>query len=507
MRLNTNKLENEVRAALSFDPKSRIELDNFIVDGGINGTMDSVIYDHNISGLEGNQGFLQKYGDALYKHLKTTQELIAKHPDAVASHQDPIQVSRMLSYAIKYWNTPQREQALKILATQEKKLIEQGHIKGIGSIDGMGLFGWFSRAWSKVKSVAKKVGKKIKKVTKKVGGAIKKVAKKVGKVVKKVAKKAWEVIKRFNPLSLAIKGGLALAFRLNLFKMSDKLAVGYLSQSEATKRGISVSDWSNAKKKLSKVEKAWHGWFGGKKVHLKNNILSGKRKWMRSLSGIEGQDDELGAVATGASVTAAGGVIAKIVSWIKKLGPLASKLWKGAKGLIKKNPRKKELQDKYGRKKGREMYKAEKNAAKNGDPNLTADEQSMKIDAMAEYKRLTSGNPIQQVNSMTYGNQGNGLKVLYEPGSPMNPANQTPFSTVAMQNSSPQAVGFMAKTKAFISKHKKPIIIVGALLVAATVGGVIWKKSKKTKRKTATTKSNKQANPQRLSGVKKVELK
>ena len=130
-----------------------------------------------------------------------------------------------------------------------------------------------------------------------------KIAKKVGKVAKKVIR----AILLYNPITLLIKAGLLIAFRLNMFKMASRSYAGSYTEEEfavfAEKNGIEVSNYSKFKEAYEKIRKIFTK-IGGKESKLLEALKKGSsRKW----SGLDAADyDEANAAQFAQQVTEAG---------------------------------------------------------------------------------------------------------------------------------------------------------------------------------------------------------
>ncbi|MBL4898586.1 MAG: hypothetical protein JKX76_02940 [Colwellia sp.] len=175
-----------------------------------------------------------------------------------------------------------------------------------------------------------------------------------GKKLKKVASKALHVVNRINPAAALLRMGVLVAMKINMFKVAAKLRWAYVSESEAKRQGLDLGKWSKVKRILQKLEKIFFG-AGGKPKNLKKAILKGKGNRDRSvpLSGLGETDTldynensslleilgpeiyhdeiesvdglgQLGVVATGASLTAATGVLASIAKLLNSLGNMMS---------------------------------------------------------------------------------------------------------------------------------------------------------------------------------------
>lgn len=273
--------------------------------------------------------------DATLKYLIRTRDFLLKNKNnknKMAHIQNPDQFTAMLDQAVKYWNTPRRDAVLTKLADIEEKLAEKGLVKyDADTIEG------FEENDSPLDETAG-LGRNNKKKKGRFFKAIKTAGKKVGKVSKKAVKAAI----RFNPLSVAVRGGLLAALRLNMFGMSATLQYAYLPDESASKYNIEPDKLKDLKKRHAKVKKLFKG-LQGKEENLRKAILKGAKqkspdfslKGMNSISaGIQelhtrGELSEfgnLGVAATAASVSAASGVIAKITSWLKPVKSTFSKL-------------------------------------------------------------------------------------------------------------------------------------------------------------------------------------
>jgi hypothetical protein len=69
--------------------------------------------------------------DPVYARLIATRDIIAEYPASIAPFEDPDRFLNELNYAIDNWHTPNRDQALKILAQREKQLDEIEPLNGL----------------------------------------------------------------------------------------------------------------------------------------------------------------------------------------------------------------------------------------------------------------------------------------------------------------------------------------------------------------------------------------
>ena len=270
--------------------------------------------------------------ERMYKYLVSTRAFSIKNKGSIANYDNPDNFIKSLDYAIKYWHTPKRNEALSILARNEAKEnqinINKGLLSGIDDeyeddswddleglsdelveqyfsqeeIDGLG--SW--RSWKKRYKRNRK-----KRVTrrKKFWGKVKKGLKKVGKA-----------IVRYNPATAAIRGGVLIALRINMFGFKSRLKWAYATDAQLKKARIKKSYALKAKKTLIAVEKLFVK-LGGKKHNLKNAILKGKKGQLRGAYDEQYCDEELqglGVVSSAAMLTAATTVLAFIGKIFKK---------------------------------------------------------------------------------------------------------------------------------------------------------------------------------------------
>jgi len=208
---------------------------------------------------------------AIYKYLVSTRNSIAQNPALVIHSEDPQAFLKMLDYAIVYWNTDKRAEALSILARNEIDLNDKVGISGSEQLGGGKQF------FQKLSETAKTVGQKA-------GAALKTAAKAVVK---------------YNPISVAARGGLLLAMKLNIKKMASKLKWAYGTKEQAQKAGISLTQYNNAKKALQKIESLYADKIQGDKNALKDAILKGRA------GGLNGFVQPLGELGEPITMTAA----------------------------------------------------------------------------------------------------------------------------------------------------------------------------------------------------------
>lgn len=164
-----------------------------------------------------------------------------------------------------------------------------------GTVSGLG--GFFKKLAGKVKAVIKKVPSKVKQAT---------------KFVVDKAKDGLKAVVRYNPLSILIRNGLLIAFKANMFQMSQKLGYAMFTRPELDKMGFNSLFYHQIQNNYSNVLKMFLG-LQGKKENLDKAIKQGWEKGVKKHN-----LRTLGEPVTAtAATTAAGAFIAKIVAWLK----------------------------------------------------------------------------------------------------------------------------------------------------------------------------------------------
>lgn len=243
---------------------------------------------------------------AIRRHLQRTRNIIARRPELIQETEHPESFLGQVDYALKYWDTNKRDEALDILSGEEERInmlegfgsLPNGHedielfygLNNLGSYDVLGKAKRQRKFFTKVKSAVKKVGKGIKKIGK---GLIK-----------------------YNPLTVTIRAAVLLALKVNLMKISTKLKWGYLTEEEAKSRGFDMEEWRKVKTQLAKAEKLFVSTLQGKAENFKRAILSGRGG---KLSGFDTGMGVVAAATTAASTTAAVPFITKIVKLLKNI--------------------------------------------------------------------------------------------------------------------------------------------------------------------------------------------
>jgi len=163
---------------------------------------------------------------------------------------------------------------------------------------------------------------------------------KVGRGANNAFQKVGDTINRYvNPVTILLRNGLLLAMKVNMFNVARKLRFGYLTDEQAKKMDINISELQKVRTQLRNLEKRYDE-AGGKPSNLKKAILNGKgnddkKVPLSGLSGFEGDVMEYNILrygspyangtlgtdpGTGAALAAASavvGIIATTLSTIK----------------------------------------------------------------------------------------------------------------------------------------------------------------------------------------------
>jgi hypothetical protein len=312
--------------------------------------------------------------EAMRLHLQNTLQLLKENPRAVVDVVDPYVFKAQVEYLLDNWRNPvARAAALEELAEMEDRgeNTPKGTVSGLGCACRTGIAPKMPKevAMQKIAVLAErrkanpiiipatyrrgttvnnpklhslchayacspsmnglngkffeKIKTAIQNTTQKVQTAVQNTKDKVQEVTQKVGEKvktAAKAVVQQNPVTVSIRGGVLLAMKTNAFKMADRIKWGYLTESEAVKRGFDVAEWRKVKLALDQTISTFQK-LGGKPENLKQAILTGK-------------SGGLGVAAAAGLMAAASAVIAKIGGWLKNIDN--SKLLQKVKGGINK---------------------------------------------------------------------------------------------------------------------------------------------------------------------------
>ena len=216
----------------------------------------------------------------MYRYLVATRQAAASQPAVTGAYGASFVA--MLDYALRYWDTPQRDEALAVLARNEEALNAQ--LSGLGSTK---------------QTFFQKLGD---------------LVKKAGSGVASAAKSVAQVVVKVNPVSVVARQGFLAALRLNLRRMSSRLKWGYASQSEAAAKGVSAADWQKARTALTRIEVLFADKLQGKRENLREAILEGRA------GGLSGEDGLGEPVTMAAAIAAAAPLIAAALKILQEAG-------------------------------------------------------------------------------------------------------------------------------------------------------------------------------------------
>lgn len=254
-------------------------------EDAINGLLGLGCEFNGLDGINESVELAPMFMAMLKQHLINTRKLLAINPTLTEGIYDPATFAQRLDYLIASFDEPtQREKALGELSLLEDSEELNGLSGGLGR-------GFFKKLAKGIKKVSLAPINLTKKITKKSFEVAKKVAKKAHEVTKKVTKAVIKAVVRFNPVSIAVRNGLLLAMKLNLFRIAEKLGYGYWTEEEATAKGLDLDEFKKAQKTLSKVQKIHKG-LGGKLDKLEKAIKAGWKHGVKKhnlVHGLEGR--------------------------------------------------------------------------------------------------------------------------------------------------------------------------------------------------------------------------
>ncbi len=300
---DTEKFPVETQDFLIMDKNNLNGIDVAILSGIEDAPLVDIVTGSDFRGLEGFAGDETKELNAIYQHLLKTRKVVAENPELVKEAEHPDSLLKMLDYAIRYWDTDKRDEALAILASREEdgnrlRGFSPGSDTSESEFEIRGLSGGGYAAIGKIGG-ERKFFTKVKEAVKKAGNGL---------------KEAGKAVVKYNPLSLAARGGVLLAMKTNLFHMAAHLKWGYLSEAEARNKGLDMNEWAKSRDSLKNTEDMFTGVLQGDKEALKAAILKGRAGDLNSVAlGSLGVEPVTAATTTAAAT----GFLAKIKAWIK----------------------------------------------------------------------------------------------------------------------------------------------------------------------------------------------
>ncbi len=221
-------------------------------------------------------------------------------------------------------------QNMVYFANVEKELNNQSEISGLGNI------------WDKLRQKAEELKRKLAQKKAEELEKAKKLWQEAKDKLKNAGNKAGDTLKKYG--LAPVRGAFLLLVKINFLGIAKKLYVGYLSDSEAKRKGLNCKEYLKAKAGRIKAENLIVQW-GGTKQALKNAVFNGRGKkrfekgldkYGHAISGLgdAGVTEAAAATAMGTSAP----LWVKVWSWLKNIN------WKGlfnvldkAKGLIPNN--------------------------------------------------------------------------------------------------------------------------------------------------------------------------
>ena len=247
----------------------------------------------------------EKELEAIYNHLVRTRNSIAQNPALVQQTDNPENLLTMLDYAIKYWNTDKRDEALHILETKEEEL---NQLNGLGNapegfeevymyygVEGLG----GAVALGKIK-IKKGFFNKVKQAVQKAGQGIKKAA---------------QAVVKYNPVFLGIRAGILIALKTNFLHFTESMKWGYLTEAEARENDLDMDEWSKMKSKFEEAKYVFVHDVQGDENTLKHAVITGRG------GGLSGYGDLgiVAAAAAGTSLATAMPFITKMLNFFKDI--------------------------------------------------------------------------------------------------------------------------------------------------------------------------------------------
>ena len=257
------------------------------------------------------------YEHELYKFLIATRQTIEAAPDAFrqTTGGNPSDTIQMLDYAVRYWYTDKRDDALGLLEKNEEAL---NTLAGFGAFNAVQITGaneaelygdddaYELAGLGRAKPKQNKQQKPAK-----FFNALNKTGKKAT-APKKKKLGVGKALVRFNPATIAIRNGFLLALKLNLGKMSEKVKWAFATPQQAAAKGVSSTQIAAAKSALAKVEKMFTK-IGGKPENMRKAILSAKKGRLNGLG-------DLGVAPLAAGIAVAIPFIKKVIDTLKQSG-------------------------------------------------------------------------------------------------------------------------------------------------------------------------------------------
>ncbi len=266
----------------------------------LSGPQEDALYETVMApGLSGNDAASDL--DAIYRNLVATRDAIRQNPSVAGRNEDTNALLSMLDYAISYFYTDKRDEALSVLVANEERI---NSLRGLSSVE------WEHPDDSDELGAVQ---------PKKFFASVKTAVSTAGKAVTTAATTAAKAVVKYNPVSIVARNGYLLALKLNVSGMAARLKWGYATQAQAAAKGVSAVDWQRSKTALARVEKLFADKLQGSKTALQNAILKGKAGGLSGY-GFSGSSSGLGEPVTASAIAAAMPLIIATIDILKDAG-------------------------------------------------------------------------------------------------------------------------------------------------------------------------------------------
>lgn len=496
--------------------------------------LSAVLNGDDFAGLEGTDDISEEEGlGAIYNHLVSTRNFVKRHPNFIRQVENPQMFLGMLDYAIGYWNSDKRDEALGILEEQEDNFNQLngvdtmpegyedvGLFYGLEGMNGVALLG---------KARAKKgFFKNVKKAVQKVKALKKRVDAKAKTVLKKAVKKFI----RFDPAVTTVRVGIIAALKTNFLKIASRLKIGYYTEEEARTKGLDIEQWGKARKVLQDSENLFVNKFQGKPENFRKAILTGRAGGLSNVDDVDDAGDTMEGLGVYVAAAASGGAAtaaAAATPWIKKVLDLMKKVdWGKLIGKAKKSG----LFDRKKKKAEKEMESDEQQQARetespttNTEDNESEPEEKTTAIPKEDSSESTSDNPeskgeetektnLENTDSTSDKSEGS------DSSDKSNLPTTTKETTREVNENAKEGEGFFDKAKTWVKDNPGTTVVVAGGVVLGvwglskmlskkkpTLSGAKGGKKKKGKHKTNPPKALQGAKRKRGgSGPKQINL-
>jgi len=259
-----------------------------------------------------------------------------------------------------------------------------------------------------------------------------------------ILKKGLDVVKKFSPVMLAFRAAALVIIRANFLRISEKLAIGYMTEEQAKAKKYNIDSWKQFVAARQKFEKKWTN-LGGKESALKKAVVEGRAGKKAGLKG------DLGAIGLTAALVTAAPIVVAIKEIFGKLN------------------------------------------IKSADPNDSGDEESENGDAQENIETKNENMDNKKLPGKLPVNPNKEVAKTAD-------EEETQFATTSQKR------GFIQTIKSSVSTHKKWWIIGGGGLLVGIIIFFVWlmkKKKPAVKRRRRPLNGTPKATPNRKKRVLK----